>query len=200
MPEDKGSHVLTISIAKEQIANFYFRYKQFRPPRERLFAWSSSRVKLRNQPDFGPSLLLTSISPGISLLLVAEFPRQDRHTSKILDDRPRDLHPFLDPSCRSYYPHISCTLATMVATAAQPPVNGDAQPSSQVDLSTIPISPDGSNSNENKKPSGEKEDEGQITVFHDKDNFNVKHPLMHKWTLWFTKPSSGKVYLVGNRS
>ena len=33
----------------------------------------------------------------------------------------------------------------------------------------------------------------QITVFHDPENFNVKHPLMHEWTLWFTKPPSGKV-------
>ena len=33
----------------------------------------------------------------------------------------------------------------------------------------------------------------QVTVFHDPENFNVKHPLMHEWTLWFTKPPSGKV-------
>lgn len=32
-----------------------------------------------------------------------------------------------------------------------------------------------------------------VTVFHDAENFNVKHPLMHEWTLWFTKPPSGKV-------
>ena len=32
-----------------------------------------------------------------------------------------------------------------------------------------------------------------VTVFHDPNNFNVKHPLMHEWTLWFTKPPSGKV-------
>lgn len=32
----------------------------------------------------------------------------------------------------------------------------------------------------------------KITVFHDPDNFNVKHPLQHQWTLWFTKPPSGK--------
>ncbi|OJD20375.1 hypothetical protein ACJ73_08290 [Blastomyces percursus] len=31
-----------------------------------------------------------------------------------------------------------------------------------------------------------------VTVFHDPNNFNVKHPLMHEWTLWFTKPPSGK--------
>ena len=32
-----------------------------------------------------------------------------------------------------------------------------------------------------------------VTVFDDAENFNVKHPLMNKWTLWFTKPSTGKV-------
>ena len=31
------------------------------------------------------------------------------------------------------------------------------------------------------------------TVFDDPENFDVKHPLMHEWTLWFTKPPSGKV-------
>ncbi|OAX77332.1 hypothetical protein ACJ72_08372 [Emergomyces africanus] len=31
-----------------------------------------------------------------------------------------------------------------------------------------------------------------VTVFHDPNNFNVKHPLMHEWTLWFTKPPSGR--------
>ena len=32
-----------------------------------------------------------------------------------------------------------------------------------------------------------------ITVFHDPVRFNVKHPLINKWTLWYTRPSSGKV-------
>lgn len=82
----------------------------------------------------------------------------------------------------------------MAATATQAPLNGDANPSEPVDLSTIPISPDGSNKDGNK-PSSSNADGDQITVFHDKDNFNVKHPLMNKWTLWFTKPSSGKVCL-----
>lgn len=76
----------------------------------------------------------------------------------------------------------------MAAVEAQTPT------SQQVDLSTIPISPEGDNkSNENAKPATDGE---QITVFHDKDNFNVKHPLMNKWTLWFTKPPSGKVVLL----
>ena len=35
--------------------------------------------------------------------------------------------------------------------------------------------------------------ENNVTVFHDPENFNVKHPLSNAWTLWFTKPPSGKV-------
>lgn len=31
-----------------------------------------------------------------------------------------------------------------------------------------------------------------VTVFHDPENFNVKHPLQHMWTLWFTKPPTGR--------
>lgn len=64
--------------------------------------------------------------------------------------------------------------------------------SEQVDLSTIPISPDGANgpSLASDGPSNSQE---TVTVFHDKENFNVKHPLANQWTLWFTKPPSGKV-------
>lgn len=60
----------------------------------------------------------------------------------------------------------------------------------QVDLSTIPISPDGGSGDEaaqDEAGSGE-----AVTVFHDADNFNVKHPLQNKWTLWFTKPAMAK--------
>ncbi|KAK9775461.1 putative Eukaryotic translation initiation factor 4E-1 [Seiridium cardinale] len=60
----------------------------------------------------------------------------------------------------------------------------------QVDLKTIPVSP-GGDSNENGVSKND-HDGKLVTVFHDKDNFNVKHPLQSKWTLWFTKPSSGK--------
>ena len=56
----------------------------------------------------------------------------------------------------------------------------------QVDLSTIPVSPGGDDTEA-------KDGATPVTVFHDKDNFNVKHPLQNKWTLWFTKPPSGKV-------
>jgi hypothetical protein len=85
------------------------------------------------------------------------------------------------------------TTTIMAAAAASPPVNGD--PSSQVDLSTIPISPDRANGHDENNTSNGSSSEEQITVFHDPDNFNVKHPLMNKWTLWFTKPPSGKVGL-----
>jgi len=69
----------------------------------------------------------------------------------------------------------------------------NAATQSPVPLDTIPISPEGgsSGSESDGKP-GFNPDE-PITVFHDPDNFTVKHPLMHKWTLWFTKPPSGKV-------
>ncbi|KAK7914358.1 hypothetical protein PG985_012061 [Apiospora marii] len=58
----------------------------------------------------------------------------------------------------------------------------------QVDLKTIPVSPEG----EHEETAAVDLDGKLVTVFHDKDNFNVKHPLQNKWTLWFTKPSSGK--------
>lgn len=69
----------------------------------------------------------------------------------------------------------------MAATATETP-----KMDQQVDLSTIPIDPNGEESVDTK-------DDKAVTVFHDKDNFNVKHPLQNKWTLWFTKPPSGKV-------
>ncbi|KAF2436982.1 eukaryotic translation initiation factor 4E [Tothia fuscella] len=58
-----------------------------------------------------------------------------------------------------------------------------------VPLDTIPISPEGGISNGSEAPFTSND---PITVFHDADNFNVKHPLMNKWTLWFTKPPTGK--------
>lgn len=58
--------------------------------------------------------------------------------------------------------------------------------------------------NENSAPAAPAEQKEQtapansdiVTVFHDPENFNVKHPLMHEWTLWFTKPASGKVRII----
>lgn len=43
----------------------------------------------------------------------------------------------------------------------------------------------------NGATNGTKEDK-IITVFDDPANFNVKHQLQNVWTLWFTKPPSGK--------
>lgn len=62
---------------------------------------------------------------------------------------------------------------------------------SPVPLDTIPVSPEGGNAASDSTPST---NSGEVvTVFHDPENFNVKHPLAHTWTLWFTKPPSGKV-------
>lgn len=65
----------------------------------------------------------------------------------------------------------------------------------QVPLDTIPISPDATNgeSSSSENGGGGYDESNPITVFHDNANFNVKHPLMNKWTLWFTKPPTGKV-------
>lgn len=75
----------------------------------------------------------------------------------------------------------------------------EIKPTSPVPLDTIPISP--SKENQDPNMSSEYGAEGDtkaggenVTVFHDPENFNVKHPLMNEWTLWFTKPPSGKVY------
>lgn len=68
-------------------------------------------------------------------------------------------------------------------------------PDQQVPLDTIPISPT-EGSGEQQDPSADSNEGGAgevRTVFHDPENFNVKHPLMNTWTLWFTKPPSGKV-------
>ena len=80
-----------------------------------------------------------------------------------------------------------------MAEVAVPPTNG-----------SLPT--DKPTTDENAAPNGSTSaaaDGENVTVFHDPNNFNVKHPLMHEWTLWFTKPPSGKVWAaqasVGSR-
>ncbi|KAK3715087.1 eukaryotic translation initiation factor 4E [Vermiconidia calcicola] len=67
-----------------------------------------------------------------------------------------------------------------------------APQSEAVPLDSIPISPNGAmtdvTNNSDKFDDGEK----IVTVFDDPANFNVKHQLQNSWTLWFTKPPSGK--------
>ncbi|KAI5791955.1 translation initiation factor eIF 4e-like domain-containing protein [Geopyxis carbonaria] len=57
-------------------------------------------------------------------------------------------------------------------------------------LTEIPISPPNGDAHAGEESLGG--DRELLTVFHSAENFNVKHPLMNKWTLWFTKPPSGK--------
>lgn len=69
-----------------------------------------------------------------------------------------------------------------------------ATESEQRPLSELPLTPVGGELAQNEDKA---QDTGeQITVFHNADNFTVKHPLMNKWTLWFTKPPSSKVCLI----
>jgi len=67
-----------------------------------------------------------------------------------------------------------------------------SMPKSPVPLDTIPVSPNGDIDADNERASTNGSSE-VVTVFHDAENFNVKHPLAHTWTLWFTKPPNGKV-------
>lgn len=61
-------------------------------------------------------------------------------------------------------------------------------------LNEIPVSPpNGEVNNATDEAGVDSSNKEQLTVFHSPDNFNVKHPLMNTWTLWFTKPPSGKV-------
>lgn len=63
-------------------------------------------------------------------------------------------------------------------------------PNEQVPLDTIPVSPEGGITDATNDKTA---DDGKvITVFDDPANFNVKHALQNTWTLWFTKPPSGK--------
>lgn len=73
------------------------------------------------------------------------------------------------------------------------------KPSSPVPLDTIRISPTKENTkpnmseDETKATNGSTKSEDEVvTVFHDQQNFNVKHPLMNEWVLWFTKPLVGR--------
>lgn len=66
-----------------------------------------------------------------------------------------------------------------------------SKPTEPVPLDTIPISPEGDK--ENDAAAATNGSNGKVvTVFDDPSNFNVKHQLQHTWTLWFTKPPSGK--------
>ncbi|KAI9022328.1 translation initiation factor eIF 4e-like domain-containing protein [Phycomyces nitens] len=42
--------------------------------------------------------------------------------------------------------------------------------------------------NAQEKPTDAADDNSITTVFHDRSNYNVKHPLQNTWTLWFDNP------------
>lgn len=66
------------------------------------------------------------------------------------------------------------------------------QSTEPVPLDTIPISPAGKENGDSQDNAASTDSGNVITVFDDASNFNVKHQLQHSWTLWFTKPPSGK--------
>lgn len=63
----------------------------------------------------------------------------------------------------------------------QPPVTEN------VDTTTITNSEDVNNST-TTTTANENSDDQITTVFHDRTNYTVKHPLQNTWTLWFDNP------------
>ena len=112
-------------------------------------------------------------------------------------DTPRPVRDLDLTSLHSNFYSLLPTSFNILPPAMSIPVTASTKvkSSSPVPLDTIPISPANENANPNmtsEEGAAQSGDE-QVTVFHDPENFNVKHPLMHEWTLWFTKPPSGKV-------
>lgn len=64
-------------------------------------------------------------------------------------------------------------------------------------LADLPLTPVGGEPEESTDSAPNTTGE-QITIFHNAENFTVKHPLMNKWTLWFTKPPSSKASLISS--
>ncbi|EJP65832.1 eukaryotic initiation factor 4E [Beauveria bassiana ARSEF 2860] len=159
----------------------------------------SGQVLFKCEQDLAsylPSLISHHLNPHPTALSLTALPgaepqqhRRRRNEAELLPASAFlvDLCTLLHIATRLSSFRISTPLSTtqhtaIMATAAAEATNMDKQ----VDLSTIPISPNG-------KEESDAVDSGKpVTVFHDKDNFNVKHPLQNKWTLWFTKPPSGK--------
>ena len=75
----------------------------------------------------------------------------------------------------------------MADVAVPPPTNGTSLPTT-TDENAVPNGESTATTSAAATEGGE-----NVTVFHDPNNFNVKHPLMNQWTFWFTKPPSGKV-------
>ena len=79
------------------------------------------------------------------------------------------------------------------ASAGATSATTSSVPADPVPLDTIPVSPNGAVTDAtNGATNGDHDSEKIVTVFDDPANFNVKHELQNSWTLWFTKPPSGK--------
>jgi translation initiation factor 4E len=74
----------------------------------------------------------------------------------------------------------------MAEVATMPTQTMDNTTFDDDDTKTVVDHPRGGNN-------GNVDDDDATTVFHNVDDFTVKHPLANTWTLWFTKPPTGKV-------
>jgi len=91
------------------------------------------------------------------------------------------LHCFAPCSTRSpsHLASISPPIATDCSTLNMTEVLSSAPPTEAMDKLSL--------DSQSTSPAATISSHEPLTVFHDPKNFNVKHPLMNTWTLWFTK-------------
>lgn len=168
-----------------------------RPPTDPVALPSSHQLQTSHEPTATVLLLLRPVrlDPCPSrlqpLLRRSTTARAPLDHSTTLNRTLSYLLPLAVSTLLSQHSDTRIPFTTMADVAAAP------KPDQQVDLNTIPISPSddmsGSGESKEQKSSAPTSDSEIRTVFDDPENFNVKHPLMNTWTLWFTKPPSGKV-------
>jgi hypothetical protein len=142
-------------------------------------------------PILSRCLLLSVCPPHYSGLIARTNCSLSTNTGDSFSSTPPASHHL--SSSENYLNQLSHTEAHIIATMTEVATH------QQVPLDTIPISPqephDGDSGAASSGGDGnEYSEQRPITVFHDSSNFNVKHPLMNTWTLWFTKPPTGKVH------
>lgn len=131
---------------------------------------------------------------GRSLFLAASV--QDQHfTTSPTSTTTYSIAPLSAQDCLFHplqtRPRTHHTALEMAEVASNGPTPALTSPE-PVPLDTVPVSPNGAMTDVTNGSDKFADGEKIVTVFDDPSNFNVKHQLQHAWTLWFTKPPSGK--------
>lgn len=107
--------------------------------------------------------------------------RQPKTTFKTSSPNFSHLHSLAPCSTRSpsHLASISPPIATDCSAFNMTEVLSPAPPTEAMDKLSL--------DSQSTSPAATLSSHEPLTVFHDPKNFNVKHPLMNTWTLWFTK-------------